>query len=126
MPQVTLEYTDNIELDVNFAEVFRRIHTVLVETGGIRIENCKSRAVELTNYYVGNGQAERAFVHLQVSFLVGRSPEQKQKIGGEILAILSESFSSSMVKHDMQITVEVREFPRELYFKIPEGTFTPP
>ncbi len=122
MPQLTLEYTDNIQQEVDFAKVFGEAHSVLSNVGGIRLENCKSRAVKQVDYFIGNGESKGAFVHLDVAFLVGRPLEVKQEIGRRILGILEKSYAPSLTKQDLQITVEVRELARELYFKIPEGT----
>jgi 5-carboxymethyl-2-hydroxymuconate isomerase len=126
MPHLTLEYTENLaHQEVHFAELFLALHQVLADVGGIRIGNCKSRAVELSDYCVGQGQAESAFVHLGVRFMEGRPLELKQEIGQQLLGILKEHYALALAERGLQITVEIADIQQGAYFKIPEGTLTP-
>jgi 5-carboxymethyl-2-hydroxymuconate isomerase len=92
----------------------------------MRRGNCKSRAVRHETYHVGDGAAEKAFVHVEVRFLEGRPADTKQPVGREILRILQDHYRPSLERLDLQITVEVGEIARRLYFKIPEGTLSQP
>ena len=120
MPHLTLEYTENLEENVNFKSMFSKLHNILVDVGGINIGNCKSRAVTRKNYYIGKGQKNAAFVHLAVSFLEGRSIELKGEIGRQILKVLKDYYSLAIKNYDLQISVEITDIPRPLYFKYPE------
>lgn len=121
MPHLTLEYTDNVVPSLNFGQVFARLHRVLAEVGGIPLGNCKSRAIRLDDYFVGEGGAGQAFVHLTIRFLAGRSTELKQRIGSQSLAVLQQHFPP-LAERDLQLTVEIQEIERATYFKFPEGT----
>ncbi|MCP5054402.1 MAG: hypothetical protein GY940_44960, partial [bacterium] len=79
MPHLVLEYTGNIQQEVDFQDMFSRFHSVLSDTGGININNCKSRAVKLDHYYIGGGMPGQAFLHLEVRFLEGRAAALKQE-----------------------------------------------
>ena len=119
MPHLTLERTGNLDDTVSFDNLFGRIHAVLAEAG-IKKGNCKSRAIVQDHFYIGDGGAKAAFVHLDVRFLEGRSTEAKQEMGRRLLAILKECYADASQRHDLQITVEVRDIERAVYFKIPE------
>lgn len=122
MPHLTIEYTKNLTPTHPFDGLFGRLHAVLTELGGIKPVNCKSRAVKVDQYYVGVGAADSAFVHADVRFLEGRSAVVKQDIGRAILAVLRENFPPPANVRDLQITVEVRDIQRSMYFKYPEGS----
>ena len=122
MPHLTLEYTHNLRLSASFDELFGQLHRVLADVGGIPLGNCKSRAVRLTDYYVGDGGDNHAFVHLTIRFLAGRSTELKQEVGRQSLAVLEECFAPSSAELELQVTVEIQEIERSTYFKFPEGT----
>jgi 5-carboxymethyl-2-hydroxymuconate isomerase len=125
MPQLTLEYTNNVSDPVDFDALFSRLHDILSEVAGIRIDNCKSRAVQLSDYRVGTGDAAGAFVHVDVAILAGRPLEIRQEIGRRMLESLREAYAGGLADLALQITVEVRDMEKDLYFKIPEGTLTP-
>ena len=121
MPHLTLEYTDNLQPVAGFDPLFDRLHRLVAEVGGIRLGNCKSRAVCREVYFVGEGGDRQAFVHLTIRFLAGRSAEVKEQIGRQSLAALQEHFPPS-TGLEVQITVEIQEIERAAYFKFPEGT----
>ena len=97
---------------------------MLAESGGIRRDNCKSRARIAEPFLVGSGNPAQGFVHLDIRFLEGRSAQTKQVIGQEALAVLRTWFTSSAAKLALQITVELGDIARSSYFKEPDGTFT--
>ena len=124
MPHLTLEYTSNVRQHVNLGELFSALHGVLAQVGGVSIENCKSRAVKHHDFYIGSGGSNKAFVHLGMTMLEGRPLALKQKVGENILRLLKDTYAASMVEHDLQITVEIRDIQRTTYFKVPEGTLS--
>ena len=125
MPHLTLEYSANVDCPSNLADLFKRLHGVLVEKGGIKLENCKSRGRVAEDFFVASGRESDGFVHLDIRFLEGRPPEVKRVVGQESCDLLIEWFHDSVEKLDLQITVEVRDIRRTFYFKHPEGTLTP-
>ncbi len=121
MPHLTLEHTSNVQPSLEFDDLFQQLHMVLAENG-INISNCKSRAVQRDRFYVAEGDHSAAFVHLDVRFMEGRSPESKQTIGQRLLGALRECFVAPAGINDLQITVEILDIERTAYFKFPTGT----
>ena len=124
MPQITLQYTDNVHQGTAFSELFLDIHKIVSEVGGVRIGNCKSRAIRLEDYFVSAGDNRSGFVHLDLAILEGRS-EVKHELGQLCLDKLKSHFASDDEAIDLQITVEIRDMRRTAYFKYPDGTLTP-
>ncbi|MCG8604712.1 5-carboxymethyl-2-hydroxymuconate Delta-isomerase [bacterium] len=117
MPHLTLEYSANINQSVDFKALFLRLHQVLAEVGSIDIENCKSRAFKCKNYHIARGENAHAFVHLEVCFLEGRSLSVRQLLGKSLLEIMDEIYKPSLDALNLQITVEVKDIQKALYFK---------
>lgn len=117
MPQLTLEYTNNFAEKNDFSALFKKIHAFLTQHLPADLASCKSRVFELDNYYVGDGNPENAFVHVQLAFMQGRSPEKITEVGDEVLRLLKEHFSESLKRKNFQITLEVRELAKT-YLKI--------
>lgn len=125
MPHLVLEYSANVDCPADLPLLFGQLHDVLAEAGGIRRDNCKSRARPADPFLVGSGSESDAFVHLDIRFLEGRSPEVKQAIGQQSLDLLLTWFRHSADRFRLQITVEIQEIRRSSYFKYPAGTLTP-
>lgn len=122
MPHLWLEYTDNIEQEVDLIRLLADLHSTLVEVAGVSIDNCKSRAVCLDTYRAGSGRADQAFVHLSVRIFAGRPLEVKQEISRQMLRLLEAAYAPSLARLDLQISVEVTEIEPATYFKSAAGT----
>jgi 5-carboxymethyl-2-hydroxymuconate isomerase len=125
MPQITLQYSENCRHAGSFKPLFRSIHAVLERSGGILIDNCKSRAQLCNEFYIADGDSAHAFAHLEIRFIEGRTDQVRDAIGRACLALLLEFFKSSVESNRMQITVEIDDIKRQNYFKHPPGTLTP-
>ncbi len=115
MPHIILQYTDNIVLKQNFNQLFLKIHTALSVSVGINPNNCKSRAIKLTDYFIGDGDKSNAFAHLELRIFEGRAKDLKQKTGNEVLILLKNHYPENL---DIQFTVEIIEMNPDLYFKL--------
>ena len=126
MPHLTLEYTSNLRQESPDAGLLLSLHRLLESAAGVRIGNCKSRWREVDRWAVGGGEGESAFVHLDIRLFEGRPEEVRRAVGAGALDILKDHFLPAPPGVELQISVEVREIRRSLYFKDTTGTPTPP
>lgn len=119
MPQIILEYTDNLLDIVDFSSLFHKLHNIIHEVAGAKIENCKSRIQKLDSYYIGSGDKRNAFIHLELLLLKGRTVEVKKKLGEKILTLLQEFYVQSLLQLNTQITIKIEDVLREFHFKYP-------
>lgn len=117
MPHIILEYTDNLTEDVDFQGLFFDLHQILVVVASAELESCKSRAIEHQCFYIGSGAPENAFVHVEILLAEGRPMPVRQEVGRQVLGILEGYFTRSLEELNLQITVEIKEFSKALYFK---------
>ena len=117
MPHLKLEYSDNISEKIDFSILFSRLHHTLAETGGINIDNCKSRAYQIKTYFIADGNSDQGFVHLEVKFFEGRSTALKKIIGQKLLHDIKKMYTNSFSNQKIQITVEILDIINENYFK---------
>lgn len=122
MPHLMLEYSKNVKEKASFETLFYQLHQILVTVCSASLESCKSRAVPHEIFYIGDGDVKNAFVHLEIRLADGRPFKVREAAGKQMLEILREHFSQSLKDLNLQITVESKEFPRNLYFKIPPDT----
>ncbi len=121
MPHIVLEYSQNLPELPDFRALFDDIHQVLHRVGGIRLDNCKSRARPAEHVYIGDGDPDSAFIHVDIEFLAGRSLEIRQAIGRECLDLVKRYYHLHL-SDALQITVRVGEVARDTYFKDPAGS----
>ena len=56
MPNLTLEYSNNIKAKVDFKRLFQDLHQILAIAGDIDIRNCKSRSLKREVFLVAEGE----------------------------------------------------------------------
>lgn len=117
MPHCILEYSDNIVDKTDNPAILKNIHDVLTATKSFSLNDIKSRTVVHRDYLVGNGDTDRAFVALTISFLSGKKAEFKKNISRECMNILIKSFPESREKLKLSMTVEIRELDKETYLR---------
>lgn len=121
MPHIVLEYSDNLPAAPDFGALFADIHAALHRLGGIKLENCKSRARAAQHCHVGDGDPGNGFIHLEVEFLAGREADARQAIGRECLELIRRHYGE-LLTDAAQITVRVADIAPEFYFKHPAGS----
>ena len=119
MPQIRLEYTSNVRIDSDWGDLVKKIHKSVSASLGISIDNCKTRVLNHSRFYVGDGGQDKAYAHLEVGILDGRSPTLKRELGNLLLGVLQTQLLPDNGHLDLQITVEIRDINGEEYFKYP-------
>lgn len=107
MPHLTLEYSDNIEVDVQ--SLLARLHEEVVATGAINLKGIKSRAIKHTQYRIADGDADYAFVHVGLLIREGRPIEVQKEATQRVMKVLKETFGHLFEKRKLSLTVDLKE-----------------
>jgi 5-carboxymethyl-2-hydroxymuconate isomerase len=112
MPHLTLEYSDNLDFDVQ--SVLARLHTELVATGAINLKGIKSRAIRLCEYRIADGNPEYAFVHVNLLIRQGRPLETQQEAARRVMRVLKETFGDRFDQSYLSLSVDIKEMRDEV------------
>ena len=121
MPHLTLEYTDNLNFDVQ--PLLARLHTELVATGAISLKGLKSRAVRHNEYRVADGSPDYAFVHVNLLIREGRPLEIQKAAAQRVMAVLKETFGYRFESGYLSLSVDIKEMRdgiAQTFHNIPE------
>src|SRR3989344_2612812 len=117
MPQITLEYTRNLQKNIDTKAFFIRLHQTIQQVSDATIEGCKSRAYVLDEYCIGHGKENSAYAGLVIRLLAGREVAMKQAIGESALALLKQFFLAADPPLRVFLTVEIRDMDPHAYFR---------
>lgn len=107
MPHLTLEYSQNLDFDVQ--PLLARLHSELVATGAIKLKGIKSRAVSRSQYRIADGNPDYAFVHVNLLIREGRPVEIQQEIAQRVMAVLKQTFGARFEKSYLSLSVDIKE-----------------
>ena len=107
MPHLTLEYTDNLQFDVQ--PLLARLHAELVATGAVNLKGIKSRAIRHSAYRIADGNEEYAFVHVNLLIREGRPFEVQKDAAQRVMDVLKETFGDRFEKGHLSLSVDIKE-----------------
>jgi 5-carboxymethyl-2-hydroxymuconate isomerase len=107
MPHLTLEYSDNLEFDVQL--LLERLHNELVSTGAINLKGIKSRAIRQNEYRIADGDPAYAFVHANLLIREGRPVEVQKEAAQRVMAVLKETFGKRFENNYLSLSVDIKE-----------------
>ena len=107
MPHLTLEYSDNIEVEAQ--PLLARLHEEVVATGAINLKGIKSRAIKHTQYRIADGDPDYAFVHVGLLIREGRPIEIQKEATKRVMKVLKEAFGHLFEKRKLSLTVDLKE-----------------
>jgi 5-carboxymethyl-2-hydroxymuconate isomerase len=121
MPHVVLQYTANLEAEVDMPALCREIAAVLVaqkdETGGplFPIGGTRVLAYPAKVYAVADGKADYGFCYINIRIAGGRSDAAKQRAGDAVLAKVQARFAVAFEKKHIGVTIQIDESPGQVY-----------
>ena len=107
MPHLTLEYTDNIEVDVQ--PLLALLHEEVVATGAINLKGIKSRAIKHSQYRIADGNPDFAFVHVSLLIREGRPIEIQKEATRRVMAVLKDVFGYRFETGKISLSVDLKE-----------------
>jgi 5-carboxymethyl-2-hydroxymuconate isomerase len=121
MPHVVLQYTANLETEVDMPTLCREIAAVLVEqkdeAGGplFPIGGTRVLAYPAAVYAVADGKQDYGFCYINIRIASGRSEAAKQRAGDAVLAKVQARFAAAFDKKHIGVTIQIDESPGQVY-----------
>lgn len=109
MPHFTIEYSANLDAQVDMAKVVELVRKAAVETGIFPLGGIRVRAVRCEHYAIADGQKNFGFLDMVLRLGEGRDLATRQKAGEHIFKVLSAYLdpvfanSKFALSFDMQI-----------------------
>ncbi len=89
MPQITVDYSENLTSRFDRQGFAHALHPLIVKTIDTQLGACKTRFRRVDETVVAGGSADDAVVHIGIALLPGRTPELKALLSEAVLALVS-------------------------------------
>ena len=110
MPQITVEYSRNVEARADILALVKAVHEAAKSSGlfehgfGIR-----TRAAPRDMYLVANQDPDNGFVAVLVRIAEGRTGEQRNRLADLIFAAVCRELAQASASTPLAISLEVQE-----------------
>jgi 5-carboxymethyl-2-hydroxymuconate isomerase len=117
MPHFVIEYSANLDPDIDPRAIVEAVHKSAVDSGLFKIGGIRVRTLKHDIYKIADGNPEHAFLHVRANILEGRSAEDRERLGNATLAAVDALLSSARKKRGIALSVEIGEIDHNMSFK---------
>lgn len=117
MPHITIESPSVLTKEVNWNDFFRKVHIRLSNAGYGRLDDFKSRVINLDYWQVADREEDALFLFATLETMNPRTPEMIRAMGSVIVEELEIIANKIANRRWLQVCVRVRGTPIEDYFK---------
>lgn len=117
MPHFIMEYSANLDDDLDIPVLFEKLNTAAIATGVFPIGGIRTRAVRCEHFRVGEGDPENTFIHLTAKVGAGREPEVLKAASDKVFEVFTEVLQPVFDNRYMSIGFEVIELHPERNYR---------
>ncbi|MEE4489490.1 5-carboxymethyl-2-hydroxymuconate Delta-isomerase [Streptomyces sp. NPDC050529] len=89
MPQITVDYSAELDDTFDRAGFAGALHPLIAETVSTKIAACKTRFRRVDETVVADAPSGDAVVHIAITLLSGRTPEVRAQLTESVLELLA-------------------------------------
>ncbi|MFF5207064.1 5-carboxymethyl-2-hydroxymuconate Delta-isomerase [Streptosporangium sp. NPDC000396] len=116
MPQILVEYSDNMTDAFDRRGFALALHTLVATMAETALDSCKTRFRPIEEYVIADGAAHHAMVHIEVGLLSGRTAEAKSELARAVLALARDHMKPTP-RLTVQTTVDIADLDGDSYQK---------
>lgn len=116
MPHMYVEYSNNLQ-GINDGALMEALNQAVCSHPTVADEaDVKTRIAKLNDYRIGLNTAGRAFAHVELRLMAGRTPEVKKELSDRIAAVLKAQIPAQSGL-DVQLSADIVDMDKPSYFK---------
>jgi 5-carboxymethyl-2-hydroxymuconate isomerase len=117
MPHFRIEYSANLDAQIDMADVVEVVRRAAVETGIFPLGGIRVRAVRCEHYAIGDGNPEFAFLDMVLRLGEGRDLQTRKTAGEHIFRALSACLDPVFAKGKFALSFDMQINDKETSWK---------
>ena len=109
MPHIIAEYSANLEDHLDVQGLIDDLHQAAIDAQVAELVGIRSRAIRCEHYRVADGNPANGFVHITARLRIGRSEEQRTRLGQLLFAAADNKLAEVYPSHPIGLTIEIHE-----------------
>lgn len=114
MPHIQLEYSANLELQVDMARLCEVIRAEAASVPCLPMAGVRVRAMKADHVAIADGNPKHGFIDLSLRIREGRSDAEKQEAITRIFEALKAFLAPAMETHSIALSAELRDITAAL------------
>tara|TARA_B100001105_G_scaffold222405_1_gene190577 strand:- start:2702 stop:3100 length:399 start_codon:yes stop_codon:yes gene_type:complete len=117
MPHQTIEYSANLEAELDITELIRVMHDTAANVEALPLGGLRTRAVAREYYRIADSHPDNTFINVVLRIAPGRSNEIKKDAGDILFETLTNYLESIYSHTPVAISLEIQELDAEFRWR---------
>ncbi len=117
MPHQTIEYSANLEAELDITELIRVMHDTAANVEALPLGGLRTRAVAREYYRIADAHPDNTFINVVLRIAPGRSNEIKKDAGDILFETLTNYLESIYSHTPVAISLEIQELDAEFRWR---------
>jgi 5-carboxymethyl-2-hydroxymuconate isomerase len=109
MPHVVVEYSANLEAELDIRALLQKIHAAVLASGVFKVGAVRTRAERREVYVIADGDPDNAFIHIEIRMAPGRDAAARKGVAQGVLDTIAAETRDVFARAGLGLSVEVRE-----------------
>lgn len=118
MPHLTLEYSANLDGQVDFDALCRALLAALLDSGLVERGAPRVRAIRCDAYAIADALPQNGFIDMSLRLGAGRSHDEKRRLGEALVAAAQDCLAPLFAQPHFALSLELRDIDPDLSWKL--------
>jgi 5-carboxymethyl-2-hydroxymuconate isomerase len=109
VPHLIVEYSANLEKQINISDLLHKVHAAALGTGVFELAAVRTRAARRDHYVIADDHKDNVFVAVLVRIGTGRDAEIRKSLGETIFKAVCAYLDATCKNAPIGISLEVQE-----------------
>lgn len=117
MPHQIIEYSANLESDIDFVKLVRAMHETAVTIDALPTGGIRTRAARRDNHLIADGHPDNGFINVTLRIAKGRPLEVRQAAGEKMFGTLKDFVQEVYDRRPLALSFEIQEIEPDTRWK---------
>jgi len=109
MPHISIDYSPNLEADIEIAGLCDALRRAAIETGQFPVAGVRVRAFAATHVSIADGNPDHGYIDISVRLRGGRDLPTRERATAHIFAAAEAFVAPLMARRSLALSMEMRD-----------------
>ena len=117
MPHLIIEYSANLEADIDVDALVVTMHETAVDIDVLPVGGIRTRTARRDNVRVADGHPDNGFINVTLRIARGRTEKEQRATGERLFAALKDFVASVFEERPLSLSFEIQEIDPAVRWK---------
>lgn len=114
MPHLTIDYSPNLDTDVDIGALCEQLRLAAIETGVFPMAGIRVRAFSADHVSIADGDPDHAYIDISIRLRAGRGADVKRAATAHVFEAARNFLAPVMARRPLALSLEMRDIDPEL------------